>query len=84
MFILHVDSYRARAMFALRSRAVKKPYGASLNHAKLLECSGSVASEKAVSSSKRFILEPRSLCFLQDENIINRKILSQGAIFNRE
>ena len=29
MFVLHVDTFQARAMLAPRSRAVKKPYGAS-------------------------------------------------------
>ena len=30
MFVLHVDTFKACAMFVPRSRAVKKPYGASL------------------------------------------------------
>ena len=30
MFVLHVDTFKDRAMFVLRSRAVKKPFGASL------------------------------------------------------
>ena len=36
MFVLHVDTFKARAMFAPRSRAVKKPYGASLGRVQLL------------------------------------------------
>ena len=31
MFVLHVDSFQARALFAPRSRAVKKPCGATLS-----------------------------------------------------
>lgn len=31
LFVLHVESFKARAMSAPRSRAVKKPHGASLN-----------------------------------------------------
>ena len=36
MFVLHVDTFKARAMFAPRYRAVKKPYGASLGRVQLL------------------------------------------------
>ena len=36
MFVLRVDTFKARAMFASRSRAVKKPYGASLGRVQLL------------------------------------------------
>ena len=32
MFFLHDDTFKARAMFAPRSRAVKKPYGVSLDN----------------------------------------------------
>ena len=32
MFVLHVDTFKARAMFAPRSRAVKKLYGATLTY----------------------------------------------------
>ena len=34
MFVLRVETFKARALFAPRSRGVKKPYGyrASLNH----------------------------------------------------
>ena len=31
MFVLPVDTLKARSMFAPRSREVKKPYGASLS-----------------------------------------------------
>ena len=31
MFVLHVDSLKARALFVPKSRAILKPYGASLN-----------------------------------------------------
>ena len=31
MFVLHVDPFKARAMFAPRSRALKKPYGKCVN-----------------------------------------------------
>ena len=31
LFVLHVESFKVRAMSAPRSRAVKKPHGASLN-----------------------------------------------------
>ena len=85
MFILHVDSYRARAMLALRSRAVKKPYGASLNHAKLLECSGSnCCFWKGDIKLKTFYTWATIVVFSSGRGIINPKILSQGAIFNRE
>ena len=36
MFVLHVDTFKARAMFAPRSRAVKKIYGASLRRVQLI------------------------------------------------
>ena len=32
MFVLHVNTFKAHALFALRSRVVKKPYGASLKY----------------------------------------------------
>ena len=31
MFVLHVDTFKARAIFASRSCRFKKPHGASLN-----------------------------------------------------
>ena len=36
MFVLNVDTFKARAMFAPRSRAVKKIYGASLRRVQLI------------------------------------------------
>ena len=30
MFVLHVDTFKARTIFALRSRTFKKPYGTFL------------------------------------------------------
>ena len=32
MFVFHVDTLKNRAMLAPRSRAVKKPYGASVRN----------------------------------------------------
>ena len=32
MFVFHVDTFKSRAMLAPRSRAVKKPYGASIRY----------------------------------------------------
>ena len=32
MYVLHVDTFKARAMLAPRSRAVKKLYGATLTY----------------------------------------------------
>ena len=34
--VLHVDTFKARAMFVPRSRAVKKTYGASLGRVQLI------------------------------------------------